>query len=82
MATSPPPQDSPKLGMKATIAGLVFVLAILSGFGVATAVSYEDNMHHDDHGDDYGDDHSEDDHDDDHSDDHEDDHAEDDHSDE
>jgi len=60
MATSPPPEDGPKLGIKATIAGLVFVLAVLSSFGVATAVSYEDNMHYDDHSgdDDHSDDHS------------------------
>lgn len=60
MASSPPPEDGPKLGIKATIAGLVFVLVVLSSFGVATAVSYEDNMHYDDHSEDsdYGDDHS------------------------
>lgn len=56
MAGSPPPVDTPKLGIKATVAGLIFAAAVLAGFGVATASSYEDSFHHDDE---YGDDHSE-----------------------
>lgn len=68
MAGSPVPEASPKLGIKATIAGLVFALTVLVGFGAATAASYEDTN---DHGDDHGESH-----DDDHSDDHEDDHDE------
>ncbi len=77
MAGSPTPVDAPKLGIKATIAGLVFVLAILAGFGAATAASYEDRSsdYGDDYGEEYGDDHSDDDYSDD-------DHSDDDHSDE
>jgi len=43
MATAPPPAETPKLGIRATIFGLVFALAVLGGFGVATAASYEDD---------------------------------------
>lgn len=58
MAGSPQPvPDAPKLGMKATIVGLVFVITILTGFGVATAVSFEDSVSHDDdHGEEHGED--------------------------
>ena len=42
MAGTPVPQETPKLGWKATVAGFVFAAAVLTGFGVATAVSYED----------------------------------------
>lgn len=76
MAGSPPPVEMPKLGMKATVAGLVFALTVLLTFGAATAASFEDSVsksdkseesHEDDHS---GDDHADDDHaDDDHADD-------------
>lgn len=62
MAGTPVPEESPKLGWKATVAGLVFALAVLGGFSAATAVSYEDKGHDDhgeEHSDDDGDDHSE-----------------------
>lgn len=64
MAGSPQPApEQPKLGMKATIAGAVFALAILAGFGAATAASYEgDSGYDDDYGSEYDDDHSDDDH--------------------
>lgn len=76
MAGTPPPvEPGPKLGMKATIAGLVFALTILAGFGAATAASYDADAGKDK----YGEEHSDDDHGDDHSDD---DHSDDDHSDE
>ena len=78
MAGTPVPEETPKLGIKATVAGLIFVVSILAGFGVATAASYEDSTDHgDDHSEDHGDDHSEDHADDDHADDHGDDHSED-----
>ncbi|MFT7476142.1 MAG: hypothetical protein ACI81L_003090 [Verrucomicrobiales bacterium] len=48
MAGSPETEETPKLGLKATIAGLVFALIVLGGFSAATAASYED--HGDDHG--------------------------------
>lgn len=69
MAGSPPPvEDTPKLGIKATIAALVFVVTILGGFGAATAASF--NNSDADHGNDSheADDHGDDSHDDDHSD--------------
>lgn len=80
MAGSPPPVEVPKLGMKATVAGLVFALTVLLTFGAATAASYQDSVDHSDEiGEDHADDgHGEDDHGDDHSDD---DHADDDHAD-
>lgn len=62
MAGTPVTEEAPKLGWKATVAGFVFAAAVLSGFGVATAVSYEDKGHDKDsadHSDDHGDDHSE-----------------------
>ncbi len=48
MAGTPVPEDSPKLGWKATVAGLIFALAVLGGFSAATAVSYEGDKSHDD----------------------------------
>ena len=48
MAGSTPPEDTPKLGVKATIAGLIFALVVLGGFGAATAASYEDTNDHGD----------------------------------
>ncbi|MDW3176897.1 MAG: hypothetical protein R8J94_05895 [Acidimicrobiia bacterium] len=59
MAGTPVPEDSPKLGWKATVAGLIFALAVLGGFSAATAVSYEGDKGH---GDDHGEEHSDDDH--------------------
>ena len=59
MAGSPEVEETPKLGIKATIAGLVFALVVLGGFGAATAASYEDDG---DHGDDHGEEHETDDH--------------------
>lgn len=76
MAGTPVPEEGPKLGWKATVAGFVFAAAVLGGFSAATAVSYEDkgyDDHSDDHGEEHGDDHG-----DDHSE--ESDHDEDDHS--
>ena len=61
MAGTPVPEETPKLGWKATVAGLVFALAVLGGFSAATAVSYEDKGH-DDHGEEHGDDHSDEEH--------------------
>lgn len=58
MAGTPVPEDSPKLGWKATVAGLIFALAVLGGFSAATAVSYEGDKSH---GDELGEEHSEDD---------------------
>ncbi len=65
MAGTPPPVDTPKLGIKATVAGLVFALTILAGFGAATAASYDadagkKDKYGDENSDEYGDDHSED----------------------
>lgn len=70
MAGTPAPVEGPKLGIKATLAGLVFALTILAGFGAATAASYDgDAGHGDDHGEEHGDDYGEDkSHDDDHAD--------------
>lgn len=59
MAGTPVPEESPQLGWKATVAGLVFALLVLGGFSAATAVSYEDDKSH---GDDHGEELSEDDH--------------------
>ena len=67
MAGTPVPEETPKLGWKATVAGFIFAAAVLGGFSAATAASYEDKG--DKYGDDHGDDHSDDDHSDDHSDD-------------
>ncbi len=50
MAGKPQPEEQPQLGWKATVAGLIFALAVLGGFGAATAISYDD---------DHGEDHSE-----------------------
>ncbi len=58
MAGTPPPVDIPKLGIKATVAGLVFALTILAGFGAATAASYDADAGKKDK---YGDEHSDDD---------------------
>ena len=62
MAGSPQPvPEAPKLGMKATIAGLVFVILVLTGFGAATAASYDgDSKYGDEYGDDYGDEYGDD----------------------
>jgi len=38
------PEPKPELGMKATIAALVFALTILVGFGIATAATFEDSF--------------------------------------
>lgn len=69
MAGPAVPEPKPDLGWKATVAALVFVVTILTGFGAATAVSFDDTSHSDDS-------HAEDSHDDDHA---EDSHAEDSH---
>jgi len=68
MAGTPPPVETPKLGMKATIAGLVFALTILAGFGAATAASYDGDKakYDDDHGEEHDDGHKDDEHSDDH----------------
>lgn len=67
MAGTTPQEPTPKLGWKATVAGLVFALAVLGGFGAATAIAYdgdsgddhsEETESHDDDGD-SGDDHAE-----------------------
>lgn len=59
MAGTPPPVDTPKLGLKATIIGLVFALSVLVSFGAATAASYDgDAGYGDDYGEEYGDDKS------------------------
>lgn len=50
MAGTTPEEPTPKLGWKATVAGLVFALAVLGGFGAATAIAYDGDS---------GDDHSE-----------------------
>lgn len=50
MAGTPVPEETPKLGWKATVAGFIFAAAVLSGFGVATAVSYEDKGYDKDSG--------------------------------
>ncbi len=55
MAGSNEPVETPKLGIKATIAGLVFALAVLGGFGISTAVAV-------DLGDDHGEEQSDDEH--------------------
>ena len=57
MAGSSEPVETPKLGIKATIAGLVFALAILVGFGISTAAAVDLE---DDHSDDHGEEHSDD----------------------
>ena len=44
MAGSATPEPKPDLGWKATVAGIVFSAAILTGFGVATATNHEDNF--------------------------------------
>lgn len=57
MAGTPEPEETPELGWRATVAGLVFALLVLGGFSAATAVSYEDDKSH---GDDHGEEHSDD----------------------
>jgi hypothetical protein len=61
VAGSPEIEEAPKLGLKATIAGLVFALVVLGGFSAATAASYEDDGGQgDEHGEELeGDDHGE-----------------------
>lgn len=51
MAGNSTPEPSPQLGWKATVAGLIFALAVLGGFGVATAISTDQDS---DHGDEHG----------------------------
>ena len=68
MAGTPVPEESPKFGLKATVAALIFAVAVLGGFSAATAVSYEDDKGHDDHGEEHGEDHSDDEHDENHAD--------------
>jgi hypothetical protein len=58
MAGTPVPEKSLKFGWKATVAGLIFALAVLGGFSAATAVSYEDDKGHDDHGEEHDEDHA------------------------
>lgn len=53
MAGSSEAAETPKLGIKATIAGLVFALAVLGGFGISTAVAVDFD---DDHGEEHSDD--------------------------
>ena len=52
MAGSPVPEETPKLGWKATVAALVFAFAVLGGFGIATAIAVDGD-------DDHGEEHSE-----------------------
>ena len=52
MAGSPEPEPKPDLGIGATVVGLFFVVAVLTGFGVATAsgldgTDYEDGYESD-----------------------------------
>jgi hypothetical protein len=54
MAGSAEPEETPKFGWKATAAALVFALAVLGGFGVATAIAVDG-----DSDDDHGEEHSE-----------------------
>ena len=50
MAGSSEPVETPKLGLKATIAGLVFALAVLVGFGISTAAAVDlDDDHGEEH---------------------------------
>lgn len=44
MAGPAPVVEKPKLGRSATVAGLIFALLVLSGFGAGTAVSYRDTV--------------------------------------
>lgn len=44
MAGSAPVEEAPKLGRGATIVAFLFVALILTGFGVTTAVSHEDQV--------------------------------------
>lgn len=53
MAGSSEPVENPKLGVTATIAGLIFALSVLGGFGISTAVAVDLD-------DDHGEEHSED----------------------
>lgn len=57
MAGTPVPEEQPKLGWKATVAGLIFALAVLGGFSAATAISYDDD-HGADHGEEQNEDHA------------------------
>jgi hypothetical protein len=61
MAGSSEPVETPKLGIKATIAGLVFALAVLVGFGISTAAAVDFD---DDHGEEHSDSHDDAEHDD------------------
>lgn len=76
MAGTPVPEEQPKLGWKATVAGLIFALAVLGGFSAATAISYDDG-HDDNHGEEHSEDHADETHsDDEHGGDESDEHAE------
>ena len=63
MAGSPQPEpEQPKLGAKATVAGLIFALLVLGGFGAAVAAQADDDGHgdeshetHDEDGEDHSD---------------------------
>ena len=64
MAGPVEPEPKPDLGLKHTVAGLIFAGAILTGFGAATAASYDnaDSSYDSEYDSDYGDDAYEDDH--------------------
>jgi len=46
--TTEPAPESPKLGAKATVVGLIFALLVLGGFGAAVAAQADDDGHGDD----------------------------------
>ncbi|RZV47423.1 MAG: hypothetical protein EX269_04790 [Acidimicrobiales bacterium] len=46
--TTEPAPEQPKLGIKATIAGLIFALLVLGGFGAAVAAQADDDGYGDD----------------------------------
>jgi hypothetical protein len=61
--TTEPAPEQPKLGAKATLAGLIFALLVLGGFGAAVAAQSDDDGHgddshevHDEDGDSHGED--------------------------
>ena len=58
-----PVQPEPVFGWRATLFAVVFLVAVLGGFGLATASAYNDAGHDDDHSehtDDHGESHDED----------------------
>jgi hypothetical protein len=65
MAGSSEPVETPKLGIKATIVGFVFALAVLVGFGLSTAAAVDFD---DDHSEEHSDSHDDADHEEEHSD--------------